>query len=214
MTGAQTPLAEPDGVGDSPNPGGDSSNSGGAHSATSDAPVEVVAVKAKSVKGKKFVLAFVGVLIVVVLGNLYAATNNKRLRKERAANALVFRDVKLVRQDWKKQADGMTLRATVVNENDTAHLNQIRSFMKHQRTEYLRANYSDPKFANNDIPGRASLEYATGNEALNCRYKDIPNGGELQFIAMEGSNADSPQKAIVIDSLIEWATEIGTSPVQ
>lgn len=106
-------------------------------------------------------------------------------------------------QVWKMQPNGMVATFTSVGA-DASTVKSIRRHMRFHRLEYLRANYSDLKFGNQQIRGRADLEFGTGHNELNCRYRDVPGGGELRWITKD---------SVMLDSLKEWATAVGTSPV-
>jgi hypothetical protein len=89
---------------------------------------------------------------------------------------------------------------------------RIRRQLKFQRTEYLRANYSDIRFGNRDIAGRADLEYGTAHEALNCRYVEVDGGAQLEWIAANGDLPDAEQKPIMIDALAQWSAALLKGP--
>ncbi len=178
-----------------------------------DGMVPDVMVPGKSVRSKQFLSAVAVILVLVVATNVYFAKRNHRLLVENKADAALLRDTNKVRQSWSMLPDGMQLVAEPIDPNDVNALANVRRYLKRQRTEYLRANYSDAKFGKDDIPGRADLEYGTANDALNCEYKETAGGASLRWIAMDGSGPN-PIKGIVLEALKQWATKVGTSPVK
>jgi hypothetical protein len=178
----------------------------------SDAAGETV-VPGKSVRSKRFLSAVAVICALVVATNVYYAKRNHRLLAENTADAALLRDTTKVRQSWTMLADGMQLVAEPIDSSNVKSLANVRRYLKRQRTEYLRANYSDAKFGKEDIPGRADLEYGTANDALNCVYKETATGASLRWIAMDGSGPN-PIKDIVLEALKQWATKVGTSPVK
>ncbi len=157
---------------------------------------------ARSVRGK----VLIAVLSVVVAGflalNVWAArTNQSDARKAKEA-ALVMADRSQVGQVWKETADGMTATFVAVNPDDSVRVSSIRSYLRKQRVQHLRADYSDVRFEGRALPGRPELEYGTENLKLNVRYRDVPGGGELRFIGTDGD------RDIMKASLLEWSAAV------
>jgi hypothetical protein len=171
-------------------------------------PVQVVP-HARSIGGKRLIIGIAVAMVLIFAFNVYTAKTNQRTLRQRTADAKAFNTKALVTQEWKRAVDGMVLTATA---EDAATIASIRRYLKHQRTEYLRGDYSDSKFGNDDIPGRADLEFGTTHGALNCRYSETAKGATLTWIALDGDMKDS-QKDIMIASLTEWASKVATSPV-
>ena len=174
-------------------------------------PGAQVLAKTRSVRGKRFIIGMNVLVVLVVLGNVFEARRNNRMAKERSNDAALVADVARTAQKWTRLPDGMSLDAVAAAPTPTAvdpdkaradATKRIRRYLRHQRTEYLRANYSDPRFGRKDLPGRADLEFGTSHNSLNVRYRDVPNGGELRWITKD---------SIMLDSLNEWAKRVGTS---
>jgi hypothetical protein len=154
------------------------------------------------VRGSRFVIGVSVVLALTFVGNLVAALHNKNVNRQRKQDALVANTASDSSQKWLQMKDGMLLTIVPKNAADSEATTRIRRYLKFQRTEYLRANYSHYKFGNDDIPGRADLEFGTSHQQLNVRYADTETGGSLRWITTD---------SIMLDSLNEWATKIGTS---
>ena len=157
---------------------------------------------ARSVRGKVLIVG----LSVVVAGflalNVWAArTNQSDARKAREA-AAVMADRSEVSQVWKETADGMTATFVAVDPTDAARVSSVRSYLRRQRIQHLRADYSDVRFEGRPLPGRPELEFGTENLKLNVRYRDIAGGGELRFI---GTDKD---RDIMKASLLEWSAAV------
>ncbi len=157
---------------------------------------------ARSVRGK----VLVAVLSVVVAGfvalNVWAArTNQSDARKAKEA-AVVMADRSKVSQVWAETSDGMTATFVAVDPDDSARVSSIRSYLRKQRIQHLRADYSDVRFEGRSLPGRPELEYGTENLKLNVRYRDVPGGGELRFIGTDGD------RDIMKASLLEWSAAV------
>ena len=177
-----------------------------------DKHADTPAGKVRVISGSRFIIAMALTMVVVVGGNTWSAHNNDLKRKQRLVDIAVLYNPKQVRQLWTPTVDGMRFKATVAASGDQETMQRIRRQLKFQRSEYLRANYSDIRFGNNDIPGRADLEYGTAHEALNCRYSELPDGAQLEWIAAHGDLPDAEQKPIMIDALVQWSNAIREGP--
>ncbi len=157
---------------------------------------------ARAVRGKVLII----VLGVVVAGflalNIWAARVNQSDAKKAKEVAAVMADRAEVAQVWAETSDGMTATFRAVNQDDAGRVASIRSYLRKQRIQHLRADYSDVRFEGRPLPGRPELEYGTENLKLNVRYRDIPGGGELRFI---GTDKD---RDIMKASLLEWSTAV------
>ncbi len=187
----------------------EASSSSSGTSGTSGTPGTPASPAAKSqtdsilmVRGSRFVIGVSVVLALTFVGNLVAALHNKNVNKQRKQDALVANTASASSQKWLEMKDGMLLTIVPKNAADSEATKRIRRYLKFQRTEYLRANYSHYKFGNDDIPGRADLEFGTSHKQLNVRYADTETGGSLRWITTD---------SIMLDSLNDWATKIGTS---
>ena len=157
---------------------------------------------ARSVRGK----VLVAVLSVVVAGfvalNVWAArTNESDARKAKEA-AVVMAERSQVSQVWTETSDGMTATFVAVDPDDSARVSSIRAYLRKQRIQHLRADYSDVRFEGRSLPGRPELEYGTENLKLNVRYRDVAGGGELRFIGTDGD------RDIMMASLLEWSAAV------
>lgn len=157
---------------------------------------------ARSVRGK----VLLAVLSVVVAGflalNVWAArTNQSDARKAKEA-AVLMADRSQVSQVWKETGDGMTATFVAVDRSDGVRVSSIRSYLRKQRIQHLRADYSDVRFEGRALPGRPELEYGTENLKLNVRYRDVAGGGELRFIGTDGD------RDIMKASLLEWSAAV------
>jgi hypothetical protein len=149
----------------------------------------------RTVRGTRLIAVVSVIVVVTFIFNLVMAERNKSNNTQRAASVVTVNDTNMTKQTWTNLDDGLTAQFVSVDNNpDTVE--RIRELLKFRRTEYLRANYSDPRFGNAQIAGRADLEFGTTKMKLNCRYRDIPGGGELRWITTD---------PVMLDSLKEWA---------
>jgi hypothetical protein len=161
------------------------------------APSNDVLTKVKSIKGTTLIATICILLSLVFVVNFFAARRNNDLERKQRADAVLLHDPKQVVEMWKPLADGMELTVRPTDPANSKVLNTIRRTMKWQRGEYLRADYSDPRFGTKDLPGRADLEFGTAHEALNVRYVEVEGGAQLRWITKD---------EVMLDSLKEWAT--------
>lgn len=157
---------------------------------------------AGSVRGK----VLLAVLSVVVAGflalNVWAARTNQSDARKAKEVAVLMADRSQVSQVWKETADGMTATFVAVDSDDGVRVSSIRSYLRKQRIQHLRADYSDVRFEGRALPGRPELEYGTENLKLNVRYRDVAGGGELRFIGTDGD------RDIMMASLLEWSAAV------
>ena len=175
---------------------------------TSDAPADT----ARVVRGTPFIVGLALLMALVIGGNTWSAHNNDLKRKQRIVDTAAIFDKKQVAQTWTPTEGGMRFVAKSVVPGDEVTVQRIRRQLKFQRTEYLRANYSDIRFGNRDIAGRADLEYGTAHEALNCRYSEVGGGAQLEWIAANGDLPEAEQKPIMIDALAQWSSALLKGP--
>jgi hypothetical protein len=168
--------------------------------------------KTRMVRGTPFIVGLGLLMALVIGGNTWSAHNNDLKRKQRIVDTAVIFDKAQVDQTWTPTSDGMRFVATAAVPGDEVTVQRIRRQLKFQRTEYLRANYSDIRFGNRDIAGRADLEYGTAHEALNCRYVEVDGGAQLEWIAANGDLPDAEQKPIMIDALAQWSAALLKGP--
>jgi hypothetical protein len=175
-------------------------------------PSDTPAGSVRTIRGSYLIVGLALVMTLVVGGNTWSAHNNDLKRKQRIVDTAAIFDPKQVGQTWTPTSDGMRFVAKSVVPGDEATIKRIRRQLKFQRTEYLRANYSDIRFGNRDIAGRADLEYGTAHEALNCRYAEVDGGAQLEWIAANGDLPDAEQKPIMIDALAQWSAALLKGP--
>ena len=149
----------------------------------------------RTVRGTRLIAVVAVIVVLTFIFNVVMAERNKSNNVRRADAVVTVNDTTLTKQSWTPVADGLIAQFVSVGDNPDT-VDQIRELLKFRRSEYLRANYSDPRFGNAQIAGRADLEFGTTKMKLNCRYRDIPGGGELRWIT------DDP---VMLDSLKEWA---------
>jgi hypothetical protein len=174
--------------------------------------VETPPQKTRMVRGTPFIVGLGLLMALVIGGNTWSAHNNDLKRKQRIVDTAAIFDKAQVTQTWMPTSDGMRFVATAAVPGDEVTVQRIRRQLKFQRTEYLRANYSDIRFGNSDIAGRADLEYGTAHEALNCRYIEVDGGAKLEWIAANGDLPDAEQKPIMIDALAQWSAALLKGP--
>lgn len=155
----------------------------------------------RTVRGTRLIVGVAIIVVLTVVFNLVMAERNRSNFSERSVEVVLINDRSLTKQSWTPVPDGLVARFVSVDNNVT-NVEQIRRLMKFRRTEYLRANYSDPQFGNSQIAGRADLEFGTANKKLNCRYRDVPGGGELRWITND---------SVMLDSLKDWS-EVVAAP--
>ena len=169
---------------------------------------------ARTVRGKRFIVGLALLMVVVIGANTWSARRNDLKRKERIADTALIFDANVVTQAWTPTPNGMRFVATSTKPSDQATIERIRRQLRFQRSEYLRANYSDIRFGNQDVAGSADLEYGTAHEALNCRYREVEGGAELEWIAANGDLPDAEQKPIMIDALAQWSAALLKGPAE
>ncbi len=166
------------------------------------ASVDILA-KVRSVKGTTLI-AIINLLLVAVFAvNFFAARQNNAEEKLRRSDATTLHDPSLVVENWKPLKDGMELTLRPVDVSNRPLISKIQRTLSWQRGNYLRADYSDPRFGNKDLPGRADLEFGTAHESLNVRYFKLVDGAQLRWITTD---------EVMLDSLQEWATAIAAAP--
>jgi hypothetical protein len=138
--------------------------------------------------------------------NLVSARKNQKDAKRDKELAVLMADGARVSQAWTETSVGMTASFVSTDGTDTGRVNDIRSYLRKQRIQHLRADYSDTRFTDRPLPGRPELEYGTENGKLNVRYRDIDGGGELSFIATD-TDVD-----IMKQSLREWSDAVRLGP--
>ncbi len=157
---------------------------------------------ARAVRGRVLIVGLSVVVVGFLALNIWAArTNRSDARKAREA-AVIMADRSQVNQVWKETSDGMTATFVAVVPNDGVRVESIRSYLRKQRIQHLRADYSDVRFEGRPLPGRPELEYGTENLKLNVRYRDVAGGAELRFI---GTDKD---RDIMKASLLEWSAAV------
>ena len=148
----------------------------------------------------------IAVLAAIVLAffvlNLVSARTNQKDAKRAKALAVLVADGARVSQAWTETSVGMTASFVSTDGTDTGRVNDIRSYLRAQRIQHLRADYSDVRFDRRPLPGRPELESGTENGKLNVRYRDINGGGELSFIATD------KDVEIIKASLREWSDAV------
>lgn len=155
-----------------------------------------------AVRGKVLIVVLSAVVAFFLGLNLWAARVNQSDAKKAKALAAMMADPARVGQVWKETDDGMTATFVAVSPGDGEVVGSIRSYLRKQRIQHLRADYSDVRFDGRPLPGRAELEFGTENGKLNVRYRDLANGGELRFI---GTDSD---RDIMKASLLEWSAAV------
>jgi hypothetical protein len=161
-----------------------------------EVPTDVLA-RVKSIRGTTLIASLCLLLAAVFVLNFFAARRNNEQERKQRSDAVLLHDPKQVIETWKPLADGMELTVRPTDATNINALATIRRTLKWQRGEYLRADYSDPRFGAKDIPGRADLEFGTAHEALNVRYIEVDGGAQLRWITKD---------EVMLDSLKEWAT--------
>ena len=152
----------------------------------------------RTVRGQRLIAIVAVIVVITFVFNLVMAETNKSNNNQRAAAVTTVNNPTLTKQSWTPVEDGLIARFVSVTD-DPATVDQIRELLTFRRPEYLRANYSDPRFGNQQIAGRADLEFGTANKKLNCRYRDIPGGGELRWITTD---------PVMLDSLKDWSAVV------
>ena len=157
---------------------------------------------ARSIGGKVLIVVLSVVVAAFFALNLVSARKNQKdAKRARSLSALVT-NTSLVTQAWAPTADGMTATFVVVDTAATARINDVRSYLKTQRIQHLRADYSDVRFEGKSLPGRPELESGTENLKLNVRYSEVPLGGRLTWI---GTDSD---RDIMKAALTEWSNAV------
>ena len=182
------------------------------HSGGAGNPVDSPLSTTKVVRGTPFIVGLGLLMAAVIGGNSWFAHNNDVKRKQRIVDTAAIFDTKQVIQTWTPTSEGMRFVAKTAVTGSDVTIQRIRRQLKFQRSEYLRANYSDIRFGNLDIAGMADLEYGTAHEALNCRYTEVDGGAQLEWIAAQGDLPDAEQKPIMIDALAQWSAALLKGP--
>ncbi len=165
---------------------------------SASAPRDVLA-RVRSIKGTTLIVVINVILAGVFAVNFFAARRNNAEEKMRREDATTLHDPTRIVETWKPLPDGMEFTVRPVDGSDTALIDKIQRTLSWQRGNYLRADYSDPRFGNKDLPGRADLEFGTANKALNVRYFKVAGGARLRWITTD---------EVMLDSLKEWAVSV------
>jgi hypothetical protein len=153
----------------------------------------------RAVRGKALILGLSVVVAAFLTLNIVSARKNQRDARSQRGSAELLANPDRVTQKWTTQADGLVVRYTAVDRSDSAVVKRIRTYLQGERTQHLRADYSDIRFGQKTLPGRADLEYATENMKLNVRYFDEEAGGRLQWITTD---------PIAKQALAEWSAAV------
>lgn len=157
--------------------------------------------RVRSVRGTTFIALINLILVAVLAVNFFAARRNNAEEELRRKDALTLQDTSLVVETWKPLRDGMELTLRPVDPENDALILKIQRTLSWRRSNYLRADYSDPRYGSKDLPGRADLEFGTANKALNVRYFELADGARLRWITTD---------EVMLDSLREWATAVAS----
>ena len=160
---------------------------------------------ARSVGGRVLIAVLSVVVLAFLVLNIVSARTNQSDAKRAKVLAAMMSDTAVVRQTWLPTSDGMTATFVVSQPdgaNATARVNDIRSYLRTQRIQHLRADYSDVRFVGRSLPGRPELESGTENLKLNVRYADVANGGRLTWIGVD-KDVD-----IMKAALAEWSAAV------
>ncbi len=161
---------------------------------------------ARSVRGRTLIVVLSVIVAAFFVLNLVSARKNQKDAKQDRARSELVADGARVSQAWTETSTGMTASFVSTDGTDATRINDIRSYLRKQRIQHLRADYSDIRFESRPLPGRPELEYGTENGKLNVRYRDLKGGGELSFIAV-GADVD-----IMKQSLREWSDAVRLGP--
>lgn len=154
---------------------------------------------ARSIGGKLLILLLSVVVAAFFALNLLSARTNQRDAKRARVLAAMMSDTSAVKQTWAPTDDGMTATFVAVDPTVTGWVNDIRSYLKAQRIQHLRADYSDVRFEGKSLPGRPELESGTENLKLNVVFTTVPNGGRLTWIGVDSD------RDIMKAALLEWS---------
>lgn len=157
---------------------------------------------ARSVGGKVLIVVLSVIVAAFFALNLVSARKNQKDAKRARALSALVNDAAVVTQTWAPTADGLTATFVVLDPASTAHIDDVRSYLKTQRIQHLRADYSDVRFEGRPLPGRPELESGTENLKLNVRYTDVSRGGRLTWI---GTDSD---RDIMKAALTEWSDAV------
>jgi preprotein translocase subunit YajC len=161
---------------------------------------------ARSVRGRTLIVVLSVIVAAFFVLNLVSARKNQKDAKRAKELAALMADGARVSQAWTETSAGMTASFVSTDGTDTVRVNDIRAYLRKQRIQHLRADYSDVRFEGRPLPGRPELEYGTENGKLNVRYRDVKGGGELSFIATD-KDVD-----IMKQSLREWSDAVRLGP--
>jgi hypothetical protein len=161
--------------------------------------------RARSIRGRTLIVILSVVVAAFFVLNLVSARKNQKDAKRDKELSALMADGARVSQAWTETSVGMTASFVSTDGTDTQRINDIRTYLRKQRIQHLRADYSDVRFEGRPLPGRPELEYGTENGKLNVRYSDVNGGGELSFIAMNDVD-------VMKQSLREWSDAVRLGP--
>ena len=160
---------------------------------------------ARSIGGKALIVLLSVIVLAFLVFNIFSARTNQSDAKRAKVLAALMSDTSVVRQTWVPTTEGMTATFVVAQPDSSTsavRVKDIRSYLRTQRIQHLRADYSDVRFVGRSLPGRPELESGTENLKLNVRYSDVPNGGRLTWIGVD------KDRDIMKAALAEWSAAV------
>lgn len=157
---------------------------------------------ARSIGGKALILLLSVVVAAFFVLNLVSARTNQKDAKRARVLATMMSDTSAVKQTWATTPEGMTATFVAVDPTVAGRVNDIRAYLKAQRIQHLRADYSDVRFEGKPLPGRPELESGTENLKLNVVFSTVPNGGRLTWIGVDSD------RDIMKAALLEWSESV------
>jgi hypothetical protein len=137
------------------------------------------------------------VLLAVTLGNSSAQAggqhNHGTHETDPAGAAFAQREREVMPFDldatihvFSKTERGGVQQVKVIDAGDTDNIALIRSHLKEERVRFSQGEFSDPAYLHGaDMAGLATIQEAAAAGHLEVRYRPLPDGAELIYVAAE-----------------------------
>lgn len=87
---------------------------------------------------------------------------------------------------FSKSGRGGVQQVKVIEAGDTDNITLIRSHLKNEQVRFSQGEFSDPAYLHGaDMAGLAALQEAAAAGHLEVRYRSLPDGAELVYVAAQ-----------------------------
>jgi len=132
------------------------------------------------------------IVVVVIAGAAVGGDGPSRqeIVAQRGAEVMPF-SLDATTHVFDATARGGTQRVVAKDPDDTREIRLIREHLRKEADAFSRGDFADPAAIHgDDMPGLQTLQ--TGHEAIDVRYRDLPDGAEIAY------DTDDPDLAAAI----------------